>query len=184
MQLYEEQLIIDYLDNLIEREVIAKPKKIYDTTKKKITGLLSVKVKKQGGKWEYLDYLKPNLLTTVGRDFIHAQVYTNASAGTRGANWVAVTTNASAPAAGDTTLAGEITTNGLGRAEASAGHVAGTNVSTLTITYTAGTTFTAVQKAGTFNASSGGTLMHENTFTATDLAQNDQLSLTWTMTLG
>ena len=37
------------------------------------------------GTWETIDQHHPNLLTTEGRDFFHAQVYTNTSAaGTRG----------------------------------------------------------------------------------------------------
>lgn len=52
---------------------------------------------------------KHNLLTTDGRDFFHAQVYTNTSAGTRGANFIALTTDSSGADAGDTTLPSEIT---------------------------------------------------------------------------
>jgi hypothetical protein len=43
---------------------------------------------------------------------------------------------------------------------------------------------TSVQKSGLFNASSSGTMTHENTFTAVTLATNDQLQVTWTLTLG
>ena len=53
-----------------------------------------------------------NLLTTDGRDFFHAQVYVNTSAGTRGANFIALTTDSTGAAAGDTTLPGEISTGG------------------------------------------------------------------------
>ena len=54
-----------------------------------------------------------NLLTTSGRDFFHAQVYTNTSAGTKGGNGIALSLEATDPVAGDTTLVGEITTGGL-----------------------------------------------------------------------
>ena len=36
---------------------------------------------------------KHNLLTTDGRDFFHAQVYTNTSTGTVGANFIALTSD-------------------------------------------------------------------------------------------
>ena len=36
---------------------------------------------------------KPNLLTNSGRDWMHAQVYTNTGAGTRGAGFIALTSN-------------------------------------------------------------------------------------------
>jgi hypothetical protein len=178
-------LVEDYLDSLAQPlpKLSKKKRKALVHKAQDITGLLTVRVKRNG-KWKYLEVLKKNLLTNAGRDFIHAQVYTNTSAGTRGANYVAVTTNSGAPAAGDTTLTSEITTNGLERAVAGTSHSAGTNTTTLSITYTASGSFTAVQKAATFNASSSGTMMHENTFTSTDLVSADQLSLVWTMTLG
>ena len=79
-----------------------------------------------------------NLLTTDGRDFFHAQVYTNTSAGTRGANFIALTTDSSGADAGDTTLPSEITTGGLARAVATTiTHTNDTNTTTLVKTFTA-----------------------------------------------
>ena len=128
---------------------------------------------------------KHNLLTNGGRDFIHSQAYRNTSAGTEGSRYIAVSTDAGAPAAGDTTLTGEISTNGLQRAAATTNtHSAGTNTSVLGITYTASNTHTSVQKSALFNQSSTGTLTHENTFTPVTLQANDQLQVTWTLTLG
>lgn len=127
----------------------------------------------------------PNLLTDAGRDFIHNQAYTNTIAGTRGSGYVAVTTDVGSPAAGDTTLASEITTGGLGRADADTKtHTTGTNVSTIEHTFTASATHTAVVKSGLFNAASVGTMTHENTFTTVTLQSNDTLKVTWTLTLG
>ena len=128
---------------------------------------------------------KPNLLTNNGRDWMIAQVYTNTSAGTRGSGFVALTVNTSSPAAGDTTLAGEITTGGLNRADATTkSHTGGTNSTTIQHTFTASATHTAVQKSALFNASSGGTMSHENTFTPVTLQSSDTLQVTWTTTLG
>lgn len=128
---------------------------------------------------------KPNLLTNGGRDWMIAQVYTNTSAGTRGSGFIALTTDTGAPAAGDTALASEITTGGLARADATTkSHTGGTNSTTIQHTFTASATHTAVQKSGLFNASSGVTLSHENTFTAVTLQSSDTLQVTWTTTLG
>ena len=73
--------------------------------------------------------LNHNLLTNAGRDVMHSNCYTNVTTGTRGFNYIAVTESTITPAASDTTLAGEVTTNGLQRAAASpaASHTTGTN---------------------------------------------------------
>jgi len=158
---------------------------------KLVHGYVSTNIfRKETGEWIPGSRFNPNLLTNGGRDFMHAQVYTNSSAGTIGANYIAVTENASAAAAGDTTLASEITTNGLARAlvTASSGtvtHTGGTNTTTFDHTFTAsGGTFAAVQKCGTFNASSAGTMVHEATFTAAALADGDKLQIVYTLNLG
>lgn len=151
-----------------------------------IHGYLTVAVKRaEEDFWTYLAYNKHNLLTNAGRDFFHAQVYTNTSAGTQGGNYIALTTDTGSPAAGDTTLTSEITTNGLGRAIATTlTHSAGTNATTLAKTFTASGTHTAVQKSGLFNASTSGILTHVNTFTPVTLATNDTLAVSWSLTLG
>ena len=126
-----------------------------------------------------------NLLTTDGRDFFHAQVYTNTSAGTQGANYIALTTDSSGADAGDTTLPSEITTGGLARAIATTiTHVNDSNTTTLVKTFTATATHTAVQMSGTFNAASGAILAHEAVFTSVTLVSSDTLQVTWTLTLG
>ncbi len=128
---------------------------------------------------------KHNLLTNSGRDWMHAQVYTNTSAGDRAAGYIALTTNSASPAAADTALTGEITTGGVERADATTKtHVAGTNTTTIQHTFTSSATHTAVVKAGLFNAASGGTMAHENTFTSVTLQSSDTLQVTWTLTLG
>jgi hypothetical protein len=151
-----------------------------------IHGYMSVYLKRANSeKWETITKDKHNLLTNGGRDFIHAQAYGNTSAGTQGSRCIAVSTDSGAPAAGDTTLTGEISTNGLARANATTNtHSAGTNTSVLGITFTASGAHTNVQKSALFNATSAGTMTHENTFTAVTLATNDQLQVTWTLTLG
>ena len=136
------------------------------------------------GDWQVICKDKSNLLTDAGRDLFIAQDYTNTSAGTRGAGYIALSENATAPTDADTTIASEITTNGLGRADATTKtHTTGTSTAVIEHTFTASGTFTAVQKAGLFNASSGATLCHANTFTSTALSSGDQLKITWNLTL-
>lgn len=128
---------------------------------------------------------KKNTLTNAGRDLFHAQCYTNTSAGTRGAGFIALTTNTDSPAVTDTALTGEITTGGLARADTTTkSHTSGTNTTTIQHTFTASATHTAVVKCGLFNASSGTTLAHVNTFTTVTLQSSDTLQVTWTLTLG
>ena len=128
---------------------------------------------------------KPNLLTDDGRDYAIAQFYTNTSAGGVGENFIALTSDSTGADAGDTTLPGEISTGGLGRAIATTiTHTDDTNTTTLVKTFTASGTHTAVQMSGTFNAASGAILAHEAVFTAVTLVSSDTLQVTWTLTLG
>ncbi len=128
-----------------------------------------------------------NLLTTSGRDFFHAQDYTNTSAGTKGGNAIALSLDATNPAAGDTTLVGEITTGGLTRVQATTiSHTVGTNVTTLEKTFTATIVFTNLHKSGLFNQNTiGGQMTHASQFTSdVTLAIGDTITVTWTLTLG
>ena len=130
-----------------------------------------------------------NLLTYGGRDFIHNQSYTNTVAGTIGANYIAVTTDATTPSASDTALASEATTNGMSRAQATTiTHTTGTNVSTLAVTFTATGTVTALAKSGLFNHAGPpvvGTMVNEALFAATvTLQSGDSVTVTWSITAG
>jgi hypothetical protein len=130
---------------------------------------------------------KKNLLTNNGRDWMHAQVYTNTATGTRGSGFIAVSSDATAPAAADTTLAGEIATSGFIRSGADAvtkTHTAGTNSTLIEHTFTASGTVTAIQKTALFNASTSGTMSHENTITSADVVSGDTLKVSWTVNLG
>ena len=146
-----------------------------------------VTVVKNAGKQdeEILCKNKHNLLTNAGRDYFHAQCYTNTSAGGIGVNYIALSENSSGANATHTAVAGEINSGGLTRVQATTRtHSSGTNTTTLAQTFTASATFTAVQLSGLLNASSTGTLGHEATFTSVALVSGDTLSVTWTLTLG
>jgi hypothetical protein len=122
-----------------------------------------------------------NLLTNAGKDLISKAV-SDTAAQPAACNYIALTNTAITPAAGDTTLSGEITTNGLARAQAAFAHTNGTSTYTLTKTFTASAT-QASQAAGVFNASSAGSMCFENTYTQVTLNNTDTLTVTWTITL-
>lgn len=128
------------------------------------------------------------LKTNAGSDFQAAVMGARGSQPAAG-DYMALTANATAPAAGDTTLTAEIATAGGGliRKQATYAHTAGTNTYTLTGAFTAnGSDVLAVtiNKYGIFNATSAGTLVFENTITAATLsASGDALTITVTVTM-
>jgi hypothetical protein len=130
-----------------------------------------------------------NQITNAGRDFMHLQAYSSVAAGgsapgSSGLNFIGLTNTAITPAAGDTTLSGEIVANGLSRAQGTYAHTNGTNTTTVTKTFTCATSSQAAQAAALFSASSSGTMNHELTFTQRTLQVGDQLVVTFTITLG
>jgi hypothetical protein len=154
----------------------------------KVKGYVEIVVIRKDGTIENLGGTD-NLFTNGGRDFGHNQVYINTSAGTRGAGFIGLTTDTAAANAADTSLASEITTNGLARADASTKtHTSGTNVSTIQNTFTASGAFTAVHKAALFNAAGppvNGTMVHEAVLPSdVTLASGDSVQITWTVTYG
>jgi hypothetical protein len=137
--------------------------------------------------WETICKDDPNLYPNASRDWIAAQLYTNTAAGTRGAGFIGLSENAGGAGAGHTSLAGEITTNGLARADATdKTHTAGTNVTTIHHLFTCNTApFSAVQLLGLFNAAGppvNGTMVNEKAITSTQLNVNDQIDVTVTIT--
>lgn len=129
------------------------------------------------------------LVTNGGLDFIATQLGGSASATAVG-KFMALTANATAASASDTTLTSEITTasGGLIRATATYAHT------TSASTYTISNTFTAngndslpvtIAKIGIFTASSSGTMVFETLLsaTATISASGDTLAVTDTVTI-
>lgn len=124
-----------------------------------------------------------NLRVNGGADFWDAQLFNVASAGAT-ANYIALTANSTTPAATDTTLTGEITTNGLARAQATDAHTSGNPSSVLSYTFTyTGSSSVTIAKVGLFNASSGGTLVLETLLTTsgTVSASGDTIMIQWTI---
>jgi len=95
---------------------------------------------------------------------------------------MAVGTGGTAPAAGDTTLGTEPAT---GRVALDSSSVA-SNVLTYTATFPAGTptgASNALQEAGIFSASSGGTMLCRATYSVINKGSSDSLVITWTVTI-
>lgn len=130
----------------------------------------------------YSEQLTHNIVTDAGFDLISKAVSDTATQ-PAACNYIAVTNTAITPAAGDTTLSGEINnTNGLGRAIGTFAHSNGTKTYTVTKVFTA-TGTVASQATGLFNAASTGTLCYEATYTPVTVNSADTLTVTWTITL-
>jgi hypothetical protein len=99
------------------------------------------------------------------------------------ANYIGLTENTASPSASDTTLAGEITSGTLARAQAAFAHTTGVASYTLTKTFTSDAT-KVIAKIGVFNASTGGTMVFESLLGAVaSLQSGDQVAITETVTL-
>lgn len=130
------------------------------------------------------------MLTNAGRDMVASALGDRSGSRAAPADYLALTANSTAPAAGDTTLTGEIATGGGGliRSTATYAHTNGTATYTLTKTFTANGSDSlpvTIAKVGVFNASSAGALVWETLLgtTATISAVGDALTLTETITI-
>ena len=161
----------------------AMAEKADDGTRESLTMKGYVMVSVVRGSKEIYHYEDHNLITDAGKDFISAQIG-SASASANGANYIALSSDSTAPAASDTSLAGEISGNGLDRSQGTYSHTAGTNTFTVTEVFSATGAVNNIQKAGLFTAASSGTMLAENTFSSVNLISGDQLTITWTITIG
>jgi len=124
-----------------------------------------------------------NLVTNAGLNWL-ADIMSNTSTPSVNTqcNYIALTNTAITPGATDTTLSGEIVTNGLQRAQGTYTHTANATTYTISKTFTA-TGAQSAQAGGVFTASSGGTMCFEDTFSPATLATSDTLQVTWTVTI-
>ncbi len=129
------------------------------------------------------------MLHTAGRDWVCDSLGKSASRPAV-ADYLALTANSTAPAAGDTTLTAEIATasGGLIRKQATYAHTGGAATYTLTATFTANGSDAlpvTVAKVGVFNAASSGTMPWSSLLspTATVSASGDALTITETITV-
>jgi hypothetical protein len=130
------------------------------------------------------------MLTTAGKDFAASALGDSSGSREAAATYIALTANTGSPAAGDTTLTGEITTasGGLIRKAATYAHTGGASTYTLTATFTANgndSVPVTIAKVAVFNASSSGKMPWESLLgtTATISASGDSVTITETITL-
>jgi len=120
-----------------------------------------------------------NQKTNVGIVQLHTQGYATSGILTNGFNYIALTNTAITPGAGDTTLSGEITSNGLGRAQGTVTLPTGSGTqTTVDHTFTCSTGAQAAQACALFTAASVGVMNHELTFTQRSLQVGDTLQIT------
>jgi len=110
-----------------------------------------------------------------------------APGGIAACRFMALTTNASAASASNTTLTGEITSNGGGRALATYAHTYGASTLTLQKAFSITGTITAIHRGGLFTALSAAgadPMIYETVLNADATVVNgDTLTVTWTGTL-
>lgn len=124
-----------------------------------------------------------NLRTNVGADFWNTQLFSTSAAGSQ-ANYIAMTTDTGAAAAGDTTLTSEETLNGLARAQGTVNHTGSATTTTITKTFTyTGSSLKTIHRLGLFTAVSSGTLVLETVLNADASvnANGDTIAITWTI---
>lgn len=128
-------------------------------------------------------YEHPALLTTVGKDFVKVCLGVNASCGTPTAfDFIAVGGNTSAFAVSDTTLANEVSGNGLTRAFGTYAST-GTGAWRIEKDFAVTGTQNNINSTGLFNQSATGILFAEDTFANTNVANGDTLNITWTVSV-
>ena len=136
-----------------------------------------------------IEHLEPSYNSRVNAGALWQAGVMGNAAGTP-ANYIALSANVLSPAAGDTTLSGEITSNNLGRALGTyGGYTAPAGLGT-SASYQISYTFTStgaqtVNSAALFNASyPGGSLFVEaNLSSAATMANGDSLQITWTVSI-
>jgi hypothetical protein len=115
----------------------------------------------------------PNLVVTAGKGYVASRMKDT----TDGAmSHMAVGTNSTAAAAGDTALGTE-----SGRVSLTSTTVSA-NVITYVATFPAGTATAALTEAAILNASSGGTMLCRTVYATVNKGTSDAMTITWAIT--
>lgn len=115
----------------------------------------------------------PNLVVTAGKGYVASRMKDT----TDGAmSHMAVGTNSTAAAAGDTALGTE-----SGRVSLTSTTVSA-NVITYVATFPAGTATAALAEAAILNASSGGTMLCRTVYATVNKGASDAMTITWAIT--
>lgn len=116
----------------------------------------------------------PNLVVTAGKEFVASRM---AGVSSNEMSHMAIGTDNTAPAAGNTTLGSEAARVAL----------TSTTVTNSDVVYVAsfgaGTGTGAIVEAGLFNASSGGAMLCRTTFAVVNKGADDSITITWTVTV-
>ena len=139
----------------------------------KATGSLKITVTNKEGKVVEEREID-NLVVTTGKNYIASRMVGTSSTVM---SHMALGTDNTSPAAGNTALGSE-----AGRVAMSA-FTASTNIVTATATFPAGTATGALTEAGILNASSSGDLLCRTTFSVVNKAAGDSVAITWTITV-
>lgn len=131
------------------------------------------------GNGNILSYEKThNVLTDAGKNWIK-ECIGNFGCGATAMKYIAVG-NGTAPASASTTLNGEITTCGMGRASGTYASIGTGNWSITYLWTDSGCNNLGVNSTALFNASSSGTMFMGDTFTLVTLQDTHQLNITIT----
>lgn len=120
-----------------------------------------------------------NLITNAGFALVAGRI--NGSGSPAAATYIGVGTGTTAANVADTTLETEITDSGLERASASVSLVTTTvtnDTAQMVVTFTV-TGTKAVTESGVLNASSSGSLLCRQVFSAINVVSGDSLQITW-----
>jgi hypothetical protein len=122
-----------------------------------------------------------NLVVDSGKEFIAQSMLKTTSNTPAAMTHMAIGTNSTSAAAGNTALGGEVGT----RVAFSPAASATANVVTYVGTFLPNNPATSqgIQEAGIFNASSGGTMLCRTTFAVVNKDPADTLAITWTITI-
>jgi hypothetical protein len=138
----------------------------------KVTGQVSIVVTGKDGQVKDQREIK-NLVVTAGKEFIAARMVGTPTA----MSHMALGSNNTAAAIGNTALGTELGRVALASAAASAAVV------TYTASFPAGTATGAVVEAGTFNDPTTGTMLCRTVFAVVNKGADDAMSVTWAITV-
>jgi len=124
-----------------------------------------------------LDRLEKNLVVGAGKTFICSRM---TSASDSVMSHMAVGTDATAAATGDTTLVAEVARVAL----TVAGGTPSGNTVQYSATFGAGVGTGALQEAGILNAASSGTMLSRATYAVVNKGAADEMIINWTITVG
>lgn len=141
----------------------------------KFTGEVYITVYDEYEKLKEERYVK-NLVVTVGKEHVMARL--KESTRPNQMSHMEVGQSATATSVGQTDLVSPFGTPARVALTTAGGSISGASV-TYSATFPAGTGTGAIQEAGIFNASSGGTMLCRTTFAVINKAAGDTISITW-----